>query len=91
MTQTLTDNTARQRFEMNVENETVFADYRHDDGILSILYVEAPPALRGKGAAGQLMQGIMDKAKADGVKVRPICGYAASWIERHKEFHDMRV
>jgi predicted GNAT family acetyltransferase len=79
----VTDNKSAQRYEYTVNGDTAFANYRLDDDTLVILYVESPPALRGTGAAGVLMQGIVDDAKAQNLKITPICGYAASWLRKH--------
>src|SRR3546814_17465527 len=67
---TVTDNPDRRRFELDVDGQTVFADYRRRDGVLAITHVEAPPALRGTGAAGRPMEGVMQIARAENVKVR---------------------
>ena len=84
MTGAFTDNTQTHRFEYTVDGAVVFAKYRRDSATLYIDYVEAPPELRGTGAAGKLMQDIMDFAQKHSLKVIPICGYAASWISRNK-------
>jgi predicted GNAT family acetyltransferase len=89
MTASIRDNVERERFEMDVEGEVAFATYRRDGGTLVIRHVEAPPALRGKGVAGRLMAGIVDVARAEGLKIAPRCGYAALWIRRHREHHDL--
>ena len=81
---TVTDNTVSHRYEYTIGGETAFANYRLDGDTLVILYVESPQALRGTGAAGALMQGIVDDAKARNLKITPICGYAASWLRKHK-------
>ena len=47
------------------------------------------PSLRGTGAAGRLMRGVMETARAEGLKVVPICSYASAWIRRHREYHDL--
>jgi predicted GNAT family acetyltransferase len=83
------DNTAKRRFELDVGGEVAFADYRREPGRLVIPYVEAPPALRGTGAAGRLMGGVLARARAEDLKVVPLCGYAAAYIRRHKEHHDL--
>lgn len=49
----INDNIAAKRFELDVSGEIVFANYRIDDSTLYINYVEAPPNLRGAGAAGK--------------------------------------
>jgi len=80
---TVTDNTAAHRFELSKGGYTAIADYRLTGDTLYIDYVEAPPPLRGTGAAGELMEGVMRIADERGYKVVPICGYAAAWIRRH--------
>jgi predicted GNAT family acetyltransferase len=89
MGQAIVDNREKSRFELPVEGQVAFADYRRKPGLLVITYVEAPPALRGTGAAGRLMQGVAEQARAEGVKVQPICGYARAWLQRHKDFADV--
>jgi uncharacterized protein len=79
------DNKNDNRFEYHVNGSIAFADYRREDGQLFIDYVEAPPQLRGTGAAGKLMEQVMDVAQKENLSVVPICGYAASWISRHAE------
>ena len=83
------DNKARNRFELEEPGGLSYADYRRQDGRLYIDYVLAPPALRGTGAAGRLMEGVLAAARAEGAKVTPICGYAAAYIRRHREHADL--
>ncbi len=85
----VTDNTAHRRFELAEAGEVAFADYRREGGRLVIPHVEAPVALRGTGAAGRLMEGVLAIARQDGLKVVPLCGYAAAYIRRHKEHQDL--
>lgn len=88
MTQ-VTDNTARGRFELTQDGHTAHADYRRDGHRLYIDYVLAPPPLRGTGAAGRLMEGVAADARERGMKIVPICGYAAAWLRRHREHADL--
>jgi predicted GNAT family acetyltransferase len=67
----------------------VFTRYARHGSVLVIPYVEAPPALRGTGAASQLMAGVMEIARTEGLKVRPLCSYASVWMHRHREYHDL--
>lgn len=78
------DNTARNRFELHRDGHVAFADYALNGQTLTIRYVESPPALRGTGAAGDLMRHISDKAAAEHLNIVPICGYAAAWLRKHK-------
>ena len=83
------DNRAASRFELDESGETAFADYRRLDGLLVIDHVEAPPALRGSGAAGRLMEGIVAHARAAHLKITPVCGYADAWLKRHPQYTDL--
>jgi uncharacterized protein len=89
MSDPIRDNRERGRYELEIDGQIVFAKYRREGATLSILHVEAPPRLRGTGAAGRLMQGIVEIARATGAKIVPLCGYAASWIHRHREHHEL--
>lgn len=90
MTQ-VTDNTARSRFELIEEGKLAFADYRLNGGVLILPHVEADPALRGRGAAGRLMAGVLNLARDRGLKVTPICSYAVAYIQRHPEYRDLQA
>jgi predicted GNAT family acetyltransferase len=46
----------------------VFTRYARHGWVLVIPYVEAPPALRGTGAASQLMAGVMEIARTEGLR-----------------------
>jgi predicted GNAT family acetyltransferase len=84
MTQ-VTNNAAANRYELIEEGQTAFADYRREEGRLYIDYVFSPPALRGKGTSGRLMEGLAADARARGESITPICGYAAGWLKRHPD------
>lgn len=85
----LRDNTAAAQYEMDVDGETVFARYRKQDGVLTILWVEAPPSLRGTGASGRLMKLVAQEAHENGWRVVPVCGYAAAWLRRSPEYREL--
>ena len=85
----VTDNKDRQRYELEENGHIAFADYARQPSRLVINYVEAPPALRGTGAAGRLMEGVLAEAREDGLKVIPLCGYARAYILRHAEHKDL--
>ena len=85
----LRNNTAESRYEMDEQGMTSWADYRLVGERLYIDHVEAPPALRGTGASGRLMAALAADARDRGLKITPICGYAAAWLRRSHEFRDL--
>ena len=89
MTSELRNNTADSRYEMVEQDMTSWADYRLSGDRLYIDHVESPPALRGTGAAGRLMAALAAEARTQGLRITPICGYAAAWLRRSHEFRDL--
>ncbi|RAK60478.1 N-acetyltransferase [Phenylobacterium hankyongense] len=85
----LRNDTASARYEMDEQGMTSWADYRLAGERLYIDHVESPPALRGSGAAGRLMAAVAADARERGLKITPICGYAAAWLRRSHEFRDL--
>jgi predicted GNAT family acetyltransferase len=77
------------RYMMDEQGMTSWADYRRSGERLYIDHVESPPALRGTGAAGRLMAALAADARDKGLKITPICGYAAAWLRRSHEFRDL--
>jgi predicted GNAT family acetyltransferase len=77
------------RYELDEQGLTAYADYRRAGERLYIDYVFSPPALRGTGASGRLMSALSRDARAKGLRITPICGYAATWLRRSSEFSDL--
>jgi predicted GNAT family acetyltransferase len=79
------DNPAAGRFELEEQGFVAFANYRRLGDELIIDYVESPPALRGTGTAGRLMEAIAALAADQRLRIIPICGYATRWLRLHPE------
>ncbi|HTH69354.1 MAG TPA: GNAT family N-acetyltransferase [Rhodanobacter sp.] len=82
------DRVAR-RFETRVEEVPCLLDYTLDAGVMTITHTEVPAAVGGRGIASALVQEAMITARAEGWKVVPACSYAAAWVQRHPEYHDL--
>ena len=80
---------ARHRFELVVDGEACELDYRDDGGTMTITHTGVPPALGGRGLAGQLVQAAFDWARGAGRRVVPACSYAAGWVKKHPEYADL--
>ncbi len=91
MTQTadFADNAARSRFELTEGGHTSFAAYRKAGGVVTIPHVETPEQARGTGAAGRLMAEVVGYARAQNLKITPVCSYAVAWFRRHPDSHDV--
>jgi len=79
----------RRRFQAIVEGRPCVVDYHLSNGVLTILHTGVPPALEGRGIAGELTRAVLDHVRAHGLKVEPACSYARSYIDRHPENRDL--
>jgi predicted GNAT family acetyltransferase len=83
------DNAGAHRFELEENGLLAWADYRVHGERYVLPHVEAEPALRGTGAAGRLMQQIVDYAREKSLVLDPRCAYARAWFKRHPEADDV--
>lgn len=83
------DNGDLSRYELDEGSGVVFAEYREHDGKRALTHFETPEAARGKGAAGRLMQHILDEARAKGRALKARCPYAVDYLEKHAEAGDV--
>lgn len=83
MSETFRHNPEQSRYELEVDGLLAFADYQRDGHLLIVPHVEADPALRGSGAAGRLMNHLAETARAEGLRITPLCSYAAAWLKRN--------
>ena len=82
-------NPEASRFEGFVEGELCWAEYRMAGDVMRIVHTEVPYRFEGRGLAGQVVQGALDHARANGLKVAPACGYVRAYMRRHPDTHDL--
>jgi hypothetical protein len=78
-----------ERFAVVADGEEAVVDYRIEDGVMSITHTGVPEAIGGRGIAGDLVRAAFDFARAEGLKVRPLCSYAETWSRRHADYADV--
>jgi uncharacterized protein len=85
------DNTERHRFELEVDGHLAFSAYRREVSLLTILHTEVPKELAGRGIGSTLARGLLESARAQGLKVKPLCPFVASYMDKHPEYADLRL
>lgn len=79
----------RHRFQAVVDGLPCVLDYQLAHDVLAITHTGVPSALGGRGIAAALVQATLDHARAHGLKVRPLCSYAAVYMRRHPASADL--
>lgn len=82
-------NAAANRFEAALGGQRAVCAYRRSGDVLALTHTEVPMALQGRGIAAALVQAALDWARAEGLRVRPLCSYVATYMRRHKDSHDL--
>ncbi len=80
-----------QRFVAVVEGRECECAYTLAGDVARLVHTEVPRALEGRGIAAALVRNALDWARAEGLKVRPVCGYVASYMRRHPQTQDLLV
>lgn len=91
MSNNVRDNTERQRFELDADGHIAFSEYQRAGGVLTIMHTEVPAALGGQGIGSQLVRGLLEIARAQGLKVVARCPFVAGYIDKHPEYADLRA
>jgi len=83
------NNTALNRFELDVDGHTAVLYYRLAPGIITLVHTEVPPELGGRGVGSILVRGVLEWARVQGLKVAAKCPFVAAYIGKHPEFNDL--
>ena len=86
---TVRQNSALARFELDVDGHIAFASYRMVDGVMLLTHTETPRPLRERGIGERLVLGALQQARAQGLKVRPLCSFVRHVMSQHPEFQDL--
>jgi len=87
---TITDNAEFSRYEVHVGGRLAGWLERRPAGASVILaHTEVLDAYEGRGLGGLLVRHALDAARAAGKQVIVTCPFAAAYIDRHPELHEL--
>lgn len=85
------NNEQQQQFQLHIDGEIAFMEYRFHDGIIVLMHTEVPDKLGGRGVATALAAAAFDYARKHQLKVKVYCPFVLSYLKRHPELNDMVV
>lgn len=88
MSETVMRNTETNQFELRVNGELAFTQYRETPGEIEFVRTFVPESLRGQGIAGRLVQEGLAYAEAHDLKIRPTCKAFEAYVRKNPETHD---
>jgi predicted GNAT family acetyltransferase len=89
MSEGIRNNTALDRFELEVDGQLAVAYYRMTPGVITFVHTEVPQALSGRGIATKLIRGALEMVRAQGLEVVPQCPFVSAFMGKHPEYNDL--
>ncbi|WP_416463693.1 GNAT family N-acetyltransferase [Sphingomonas sp. VDB2] len=83
------NNEAEGRYELAVDGQLAIAAYDRREGALVFTHTQVPEALEGQGVGSRLVKDALADARAQNLKVVPLCEFVAAYIERHPQEQDL--
>jgi hypothetical protein len=77
------------RFEIEKDGSVAVLEYLLQDGKMVFTHTGVPPALEGQGIGSRLARAGLDHARAQGLKVVPLCSFIAGYIQKHPEYQEL--
>lgn len=66
--------------------------YTEDDAnVYAVDHTFVDPSLRGQGVAGKLVEAVVDLAKKEGKKIKPVCPYVVAVFAKNKEYQKIEA
>ena len=86
MEKRIINNSAHNRFELDLGDGLAFVVYKIQDNEITFLHTEVPPEHGGKGIAALLAKYVLQYAKTQNLKPIILCPYIKVFVKRHPEF-----
>ena len=82
-------NPEQSRFEIVQDGHTAELVYRLKPGKIVMVHTGVPAELEGRGLAKELAVAGLEYARANNLKVVPLCPFVASYVKRHPQYLDL--
>jgi uncharacterized protein len=79
----LLDNRTRSRFELVIDGQTAFLDYKRSPLGLTLVHTEVPENLRGRGFGTTLVKRAVEIGRAEGLRIIAECKFAKAILRKH--------
>jgi len=82
-------NPLNKRFEIKKDGYLAVLEYQLAGGKIIFTHAGVPQAIGSQGLGSRLAAAGLDYARAQGLKVVPLCSFVAAYIQKHPETRDL--
>ena len=83
---TITNNEQQKRFEVTIDDEVAFLEYRFYRKDIAMMHTLVPEKLEGRGIASALAKEAFSYAEKVNKAVMVFCPFVAAFVKRHPEY-----
>jgi predicted GNAT family acetyltransferase len=83
------NNEQEQQFQVMVEGEKAYLEYRLYKGDIALMHTDVPSSLAGRGIATALAQYALDYAREHKIPVMVYCPFVSAFLKKHPEYQDV--
>lgn len=83
------DNPDASQFEARIDGHLAFVTYARRGNLIIFTHTEVPKELQGRGIGNILARAVLERARAEGLRVVPRCPFIAKYIRRHPEYESL--
>jgi uncharacterized protein len=87
----VTNNEQRQQFQILIDGEIAYLEYRLHDGMIVLMHTDVPEQFGGRGIGSALAAAAFDYARAHHLKVKVYCPFVLTYLKRHPELSALVV
>jgi predicted GNAT family acetyltransferase len=89
VTEALSDNVARSRFELGVDGEKGVVDYRRSGTTLYLTHAEVPASLAGHGLGTRLVRDTLDLIRRRNERMVAVCPFIKAFVRRNPDYAEL--
>jgi len=83
------NNEQEQQFQVMVDGERAFLEYRLYKGDIALMHTEVPEKLGGRGIATALAEFALNYARDEKIPVMVYCPFVGAYLKKHPEYQDL--
>lgn len=85
----ISNNEKEQQFQVRMEGEMAYLEYRFYKGDIALMHTEVPDKLGGRGIASTLAEYAFSFAREHKMPVMVYCPFVAGYLKKHPEHLDL--
>jgi len=79
-----------REYEIMVDGQRAgFAEFEERPGVVVFTHTVIDDAFEGQGLGSRLVRAALDDVRERGLKVKPVCPFTRSWIDKHPDYQDL--